>query len=335
MVDAVLGSTPLRGCDIVEIPDIVSVENNFDLLNTPSDHPSRSPGDTFYVDETHVLRTHNTAFWSYYLRDPAVRNRLETGNITCAVSYGKVYRNDEIDRNHFSVFHQIDGLCLGKKSTRCIELQDLNDVAVAIARALYGENVVWRISPDAFPFTTPSMQLEVSWRNEWLELMGGGLVHPAVLRRLGLNPAIYNGWAFGFGIDRLAMVKMEIPDIRILWLDDERVTRQFTGPDAVYHEVSKYPATIRDISMIIDRAVNMNRIYEIMRECGHAAGEDLIEEVKLIDQYAHAKFGAGKVGYTFRLVYRSAVRTLIAEEINRVQEEVRTAVLSELGAILR
>jgi phenylalanyl-tRNA synthetase alpha chain len=335
VVEAVMRATALAGCDVVEVPRIVPVERNFDLLQTPADHPSRRPSDTYYVSDTHVLRTHTTAFWPYYLRDPQVLRRLDAGVSVAAVCYGTVYRNDDIDRNHHSAFHQIDGLCLCRSERRVVTQDELAGIVTDIARCIYGPDVACRVTPDTFPFTHPSIQLEVQWREGWLEVMGAGLVHPTVLAALGLDPAVYNGWAFGFGLERLAMARMGIPDIRVLWLDDERVSRQFTGLDAVYREVSRYPATVRDVSMLVDESLALRTVYEAMRECGQSNGEQLIEEVTLADRYRSAAFGAGKESRTFRVVYRSHTRTLTTEEVNRVQEGLRSAMVREFGAVLR
>lgn len=115
LLERVLEAPTLDGADDVAFPEIVSVERNFDLLNAPPDHPSRSQGDTYYVDETHVLRTQTTSMWGWYLADAPVRARLDTDGQVKAVAYGKVYRNDEIDRAHYPVFHQIDALCVARR----------------------------------------------------------------------------------------------------------------------------------------------------------------------------------------------------------------------------
>jgi phenylalanyl-tRNA synthetase alpha chain len=265
VIEAIKAVDLLAGHDDVGIPEIVSVEENFDLLATPSDHPSRSRGDTFYVDDRHVLRTQTTTMWPYYLRDQAVVQRLHEAGQVMALSYGKVYRNDEIDRGHGQLFHQIDGLGVCRNALKQYSIDDLVAILVGIARSIYGPAVEWRVEPDTFPFTDPSIELQINRHGAWTEVLGAGLVNPVVLTRLGIDPAQYNGWAFGFGVDRLAMIKMEIPDIRILWSTDERITRQFTGLDSTYTEVSKCPPTDRDISFLIGTKVALNRIYGLMR----------------------------------------------------------------------
>jgi phenylalanyl-tRNA synthetase alpha chain len=165
-----------------------------------------------------------------------------------------------------------------------------------------------------------------------MEVTGAGLVHTQCLKNFGLDSEIYNGWAFSFGIERLAMIKMGIPDIRIFWSDDPRITGQFKDIDSKYKEVSKYPAISRDISFIINKDINLNHYYEIVRDFA----ENLIEEVKLIDSYEdEKKFGPDKKSYTFRIVYRSPERTLNNEEANKIQEEIREKTKKDLNAVLR
>jgi phenylalanyl-tRNA synthetase alpha chain len=332
LVDAITGLPRFAGFDIVSIPKIISVKNNFDVLNTPADHPSRREGDTYYAEKDLVLRTQTTAVWPYYIGNADIRKKLEETGETGALSYGIVFRKDEIDRHHFPAFHQIDGLYLCKREKHVITQEDLVAVLVDVAKSLYGANVEWKVIPDDFPYTHQSIEMDVMHNGNWLEILGAGLVRDVVLENLGLDPKIYNGWAFGLGLDRLAMIKMGIGDIRVLWSEDPRITGQFKSIDSTYKEVSKYPSTIRDISFIVDADVSINNYFEIIREY---AG-NLIEEVKLLDKYENAdKFGAGKVSYTFRIVYCSPERTLTNDEVNAIQEKIRVRTESELKAVLR
>lgn len=331
LFDTVLGLPVFKDFDIVEFPRIVTVEQDFDLLNTPKDHPSRRESDTYYIDADHVLRTQMTVMWSFYLKDQAVRARLETGGEIKAMSPGIVFRKDEIDRKHYPAFHQIDGLYVCKRANKIITIDDLKQVQIEMAKSVFGDSLEYRFLEDAFPFTTPSIQMEVMFNGDWMEVNGAGLVHPQVLRNFGLDPEVYNGWAFGFG-DRLAMIKMAIPDIRILWSEDPRITSQFKDIHSVYKEVSKYPAIVRDISFIVDKSVGLNTYFETVRDI---AG-DLIEEFKMTDTYENAaKFGADKVSYTFRIVYRSLERTLTNEEVNAIHDKIREKTAGEFGAVLR
>jgi len=333
LVDQIIKLPRFGEFDFVDFPKIVTVEQNFDVLNTPPDHPSRKETDTYYLDESHVLRTQTTTMWPFYLRNPEVLKKLEEQGWLGALSAGIVFRKDEIDRNHFPAFHQIDGLYICKKEQKAITQKDLEEVQVDIAKSIFGKDVECKFLVDTFPFTDPSVELDIKLKDrDWMEVTGAGLVHTQVLRNFGLDPKIYNGWAFGFGIDRLAMVKMEIPDIRVLWSEDPRITGQFKDIDSKFKEVSKYPETSRDISFIIDKSINLNNYYEIVRDFA----DNLIEEVKLIDEYEDEnKFGKDKKSYTFRIVYRSPERTLTAEEINKIQEEIREKTKQDLNAVLR
>lgn len=331
LFDAVMNLPRFKDFDIVEFPKIVSVEQNFNLLNTPADHPSRKETDTYYVDKEHMLRTQMTAFWSFYLKDSAVRKRLETEGEIMALAPGIVYRKDEIDRHHFPAFHQIDGLYICKKDKKKITQDDLKAVQLDLATGIFGKGIEHQFLDDDFPYTVESLEMDIMFNGNWLEVNGAGLVNPIVLRNFGLDPEVYNGWAFGFG-ERLAMIKMGIPDIRILWSDDPRITSQFTGIDSVYKEVSKYPAVLRDISFVVDKSVSLNTYFETVRDI---AG-DLVEEFKLVDTYENAKkFGEGKVSYTFRIIYRSLTRTLTNEEVNVIHDKIRDRTAGEFKAVLR
>lgn len=332
IVDAVLDMEAFKDFDVIEFPEIVKVRDNFDLLNAPTDHPSRKETDTYYVDDNHVLRTQTTVMWPFYLqREEAIKELTETEEIGL-LSYGKVFRKDEIDRSHYPVFHQVDGLYLCKKSKKEIVLKDLQDVLVAIAKHIFGDDVEYKILDDTFPFTDPSTQIEIKVGEQWLEIVGAGIVHTQVLKNLNIDPEEYNGWAFGFGLERLAMVKMKVDDIRVFWSKDPRITSQFTDINSIYTEVSKYPMSYRDISFVVDKDMSLNSYFEIVRECGG----DLIEQVEQTDTYVdEKKFGPDKVSYTFRTVYRSPERTLTNEEVNEIQEEIITKTKEELGAQIR
>jgi phenylalanyl-tRNA synthetase alpha chain len=331
LFDQILNLPRFKDFDLIDFPKIVTVENNFDLLNTPADHPSRKETDTYYLTDKYLLRTQMTTMWSFYLKDPEVLKRLEAEGQVAVLASGIVYRKDEIDRHHFPAFHQIDGLLICKKSKQVITQQDLKDVQIDLAKGIFGPEIEYKFVDDTFPYTVESLEMDIMFNGDWLEVNGAGLVNPVVLQNFGLDPAVYNGWAFGFG-ERLAMIKMDIPDIRILWSDDERITKQFQDINSKFKEVSKYPPVVRDISFIIDKSVNLNNYYEIVRDFA----ENLIEEVKLLDQYEDdAKFGEDKKSYTFRIVYRSPERTLTNEEINKIQEAIRTKTAQDLKAVLR
>ncbi len=332
LADQIINLPRFKDFDLLDFPRIVTVEQNFDVLNAPKDHPSRRESDTYYLDETNILRTQTTAMWPFYLRDPEVLERLKKDGHVTALSTGIIFRKDEIDKKHFPAFHQIDGLYICRKDQQIITQKDLEDVEEDMVKSIFGKDVKFRFLVDSFPFTDPSVQIEIWFNNDWMEVVGSGLVHTQVLKNFGIDPEIYNGWAFGYGLERLAMIKMEIPDIRILWSNDPRITSQFKDINSKYKEVSKYPETSRDISFIIDKNINLNNYYEIVRDFA----ENLIEEVKLVDEFEDdKKFGKDKKSYTFRIVYRSPERTLTNEEINKIQEEIREKTVQDLNAVLR
>ena len=332
LVDAVLGIDMFKDFDVMKFPEIVSVKNNFDLLNTPKDHPARKKTDTYYVNDEYVLRTHTTTMWPFYLERKEILKKLETKGELGLLAYGKVYRKDEIDRNHFPVFHQVDGLYICKKEKKIIGIPKLKEVLSVVVKAIYGNEVEYRFLHDTFSFTDPSTQIEIKKGGNWLEVVGAGVVHTEVLKKMNIDPKVYNGWAFGFGLERLAMVKMDVPDIRVFWSADPRITGQFKDINSQYEEVSKFPSSFRDISFIVNKAVGLNNYYEIVRDCGG----NLIEEVKLLDKYENKeKFGNDKISYTFRIVYRSMERTLTNLEVNEIQEKIIRETGKELKAEIR
>ena len=295
----------------------------------PAGHPARSKSDTYYVDEENVLRTHDTVFWYYYLNDPDIKQRIQNKETLGALCYGKVYRKDEIDSRHMNVFHQFGGLYIAPDGVKTITPDDLKAALSEIARSIFGDSVEFRFYDHNFPYTDPSFEMEAFINGQWMEILGCGMARKSVLKECGIEG--YHGWAFGFGLERLAIASMSLPDIRLLWSSDERVTKQLQL-GRKFQEVSKYPPTVRDISFIVTKDVALNNYYEIVREY---AG-NIIEEVKHVDTFENtAKFGADKVSHTFRIIYRSPERTLTNDEVNEIQEKIREKTASELNAVLR
>lgn len=330
IVERVTKIKDFENFDVITIPEIIPTDVLFDLFDFAKDHPARSESDTYYVDGKNVLRTHDTVMWYYYLNNPEIKERAKNNETMGVFCYGKVYRKDEVDRHHMNVFHQMGGLYLVPDSQKMLSIDDLKDALSLIVKSLFGPDVIFRFNVDTFPYTDPSLEVEVSINGKWIEILGGGMPKKIVLKNFGIEG--YNGWAFGFGLERLGIIKMEIPDIRIFWATDSRITSQLKNIDNKYKEVSKYPETSRDISFIIDKNINLNNYYEIVRDFA----ENLIEEVKLVDEFENeAKFGAGKKSYTFRIVYRSPERTLTNDEINKIQDEIRNETVKQLNAVLR
>jgi phenylalanyl-tRNA synthetase alpha chain len=217
------------GFEIAEGPDIDDEFHNFDALNTPEDHPSRNLADTFYLDNGFLLRTQTSTV--------QIRTMEKFPPPIYIISPGRCYRNDKPDPSHSPVFHQVEALVVDK----CISLADLKDTLQNFAEIMFGPDVRSRIRPHFFPFTEPSAEMDISCvscggqgcrickNSGWLEMGGAGMVDPAVFKMLDIDPQIYSGYALGIGIERIAMLKYNIPDMRILYENDVRMLRQFTG----------------------------------------------------------------------------------------------------------
>ncbi|MCC6290887.1 hypothetical protein IT398_02385 [Candidatus Nomurabacteria bacterium] len=329
IVDRTLRVPSLADFDIIQIPEIIPVDILFDLFNMPVGHPARSKSDTYYVDEKNVLRTHDTVFWYYYLNTPEIKNRIAKKEAVGAICHGKVYRKDEIDKRHMNVFHQMGGLYLAPDGKEKITPEDLKKVLSEIAKSIFGEKVEFRFYDHNFPYTDPSFEMEAFVNNQWIEILGSGMPRKSVLENFGITG--YHGWAFGFGLERLAIANMELPDIRLLWSKDERVKKQLRL-EQKYRDVSKYPPIVRDISFIVPSTFAPNNYFDLIRDLG---GE-LVEEVTLIDRFENEqKFGPGKISYTYRIVYRSNERTLTTDEIDPIQDKITTETKNQFNAEIR
>lgn len=320
----------LSGLDIIQIPEIVPAEITFDLFDFPLDHVARSTSDTYYADEKHILRTHNTVSWYYYFHNEDIIERAKRKEHLGALCFGKVYRKDEIDRRHMNVFHQIDGWKLIPNEEGVMSLDELKRVLSEIVETVFGKETEYRFLDDTFPYTDPSTQIEVMVNGQWVEILGAGMVKPSVLKKMGIEG--YNGWAFGFGLERLAMLSMELPDIRLLWSHDDRVKKQLILGQK-FQEVSKYPPVVRDISFIVDtKDFQPNNYFDLVRD---VVG-DTAEEMALIDEYENAaKFGEGKKSFAYRITYRSLDRTLTDEEVNSLHKSLEEKTKEVLHATIR
>ncbi|MDO8729029.1 MAG: hypothetical protein Q7K26_04035 [bacterium] len=323
--------------DIIKVPEIVPADISFNLFDFEPDHPARSKSDTYYADDTHILRTHDTVFWYYYLNAPEIREKIANSESFGTLCYGKVYRKDEIDSRHMNIFHQIGGWYLAPDSEE-VSFDDLKNALSEVAKGVFGQETQIRFNKDNFPYTDPSLEVEINVkgtaaegpaRGEWLEILGGGMPKKSVLKKMGVEG--YSGWAFGFGVERLAIASMALPDIRLLWSEDERVKKQLVL-GRVYREVSKYPPVVRDISFIVPKTFVPNDYFDMVREIGG----DLIEEVVLIDEYKNdEKFGANKKSYAYRITYRSLERTLTSYEVDKLHKRVVTETKAQFDGEVR
>lgn len=319
----------LQNFDHIKIPEVISTKIIFDLFDFAPDHVARSKSDTYYVDEENVLRTHDTVMWYYYLNLPEIKERIAKNESLGVMCYGKVYRKDEIDRRHMNIFHQMGGLFLVPDSLGTLPIDELKKVLSEIVISTFGPETKYRFLEDTFPYTDPSLQIEVEINGQWVEIMGGGMPKKSVLDKMGLTG--YNGWAFGFGLERLAIVGMELPDIRLLWSEDPRVIKQLKLGNK-FVEVSKFPPVVRDISFVVPSSFIPNDYFDLVRE----TAPGLIEEVSLIDKYENAeKFGDGKVSYAYRVTYRSLDKTLTSEEVDTLHKKLEETTTKTYGAKIR
>ncbi len=215
------------GYEIAEGPEIEYTYYNFDALNIPETHPARDLQDTFYINDKIILRTQTSP-----VQVRVMQNRKPPIKIICP---GKVYRSDAVDATHSPVFHQIEGLVVDKGVT----MGDLKGSLEVFVKAVFGEDVKIRLRPHHFPFTEPSAEVDVSCficggdgcrvcKGEgWIEILGAGMVHPKVLERCGIDPEVYTGFAFGLGVERIAMIRFAIEDMRLLYENDYRFLKQF------------------------------------------------------------------------------------------------------------
>lgn len=217
------------GFEWAEGPWVEDEKHNFDLLNIPLHHPARDAQDTFFVDSKMplVLRTHTSNVQSRYMEKHKPPLRI--------MAPGRVFRNDSLDATHSPVFHQIEGLYVDKN----VSMADLKSDLTAFMKGLFGDKAEIRFRPSFFPFTEPSVEVDVKCvfcqgkgcnvckGSGWIEMLGAGVVHPNVLKNCGIDPEQFSGYAFGMGVERLAMMMLNIKDIRTFYENDLRVLKQF------------------------------------------------------------------------------------------------------------
>jgi phenylalanyl-tRNA synthetase alpha chain len=293
---------------------IVTLEQNFDKLLIPADHPARGMSDTYYVDEGRVLRTHTSAH----------QNDLMSAGYRQFLVTGDVYRKDTIDATHYPVFHQMEGVFITDED---IDIEAHLKVTLAgLIEALF-PGCEWRWASDYFPFTEPSFEVEVNYEGKWLEVLGCGVVHQQIMKNNGLSKS--KGWAFGLGLERLAMILFKIPDIRLFWSDDERFLAQFSDGDVSmeYKPFSVYPETHRDIAFWLTDLFHENDFSEMVREYG----KDLVESLTLKDKFSKN----GRESRCYRIMYRSNERTLTNDEVNLIQDKIREQTICRFNVEVR
>ncbi len=216
MKESILNMLVTLGFEIKEGPEIESEKFNFDMLNIKKNHPARQMHDTFYLDKkTKLLRTHTSPV--------QIRGMLETSPPLAFISGGKVYRKDD-DSTHLPMFHQIEGICVDKN----IDFSNLRYLIYKIIYNLFGKDIKIRFRPSYFPFTEPSAEVDIlSNDGRWLEVLGCGIVNPIVLENCKIDSEVYSGFAFGLGIERIAMLKFGVNDIREFYKSNLDFLNQF------------------------------------------------------------------------------------------------------------
>ena len=215
------------GYEVIEGPEVEYDLYNFEKLNIPANHPAKDEQDTFYINDKIVLRTQTSPVQAHVMEQGKLPIRM--------IAPGRVFRSDEVDATHSPSFHQIEGLVIDKHIT----FADLKGTLAEFARELFGEDTKVKFRPHHFPFTEPSAEMDVSCfkcggkgcrfckGSGWIEILGCGMVHPHVLEMCGIDPNEYTGFAFGVGLERIALLKYEIDDMRLLYENDVRFLKQF------------------------------------------------------------------------------------------------------------
>ncbi len=337
---------------------IVSSKNNFDDLLIPKEHPGRQPSDTYYINQSTLLRTHTSAHQTQVLNQ-GNRNFLVTAD---------VYRRDAVDKSHYPIFHQMEGVrtfkgpiptfphslsssitvhddtVFGSKDPHADNaLQAAHDAQQAklvglhlkhtltdMVRSLfYMEKQLQVRWIDAyFPFTSPSWEMEILHQGEWLEVLGCGVMRQEILD--GCHMSDHMGWAFGLGLERLAMVLFDVPDIRLFWSDDARFLSQFKpGKISKFKQFSKYPACYKDISFWFPETFHENDFCELVR----GIAGDLAESVTMIDEFEHPK--TKRRSRAYRINYQSMDRNVTNEEIDALQAIVVERAQSTMNVQVR
>ncbi|CAL8086899.1 unnamed protein product [Orchesella dallaii] len=339
-----------------DLDPAVSVEQNFDSILIPKDHPSRKKSDNYYLNNNHLLRAHTSSHQAELIRS-GLNNFLVVGD---------VYRRDEIDKTHFPAFHQVEAVRLcglhdvfrdeniarelklfeTGKCVRTPEKQETHTVdavmmmtsalkttLIKLVQHLFGKDVETRWVETFFPFTHPSWELEVNYNGEWLEVLGCGIMEQSILQNAGAGDKI--GWAFGLGLERLAMKLYQIPDIRLFWSVDSGVVHQFKVDDPyapiIYKPVSQYPPCKNDISFWLPENSTFSSadFYDLVR----SIGGELVEQVSLVDEFYHKK--KQRWSHCYRIIYRDMSKTLTQEEANVIHAAVEQAAAKNLRVDIR
>lgn len=308
----------------------VSTEDNFDMLLIPKDHPCRSLTDTFYFDEKTVLRTHTSAH----------QNVLLKKGFTKFLVSGPVARKDTIDRTHHPVFHQMEGVCIVD------EKQDpeyeLKEVLKGIVEELF-PGCEYRFGNDYFPFTNPSFEVEVKYEGKWLEILGCGVVQPKILEQCGHTGK--KAYAFGLGLERLAMILFKIPDIRYFWSQEDKFLDQFkNGKITQFKNYNKLPKMTKDISFFIPDEMfddkerkkwrEENDFCQLVRD----TSDDMVQDLEQFESFFHPT--TKMMSFCYHIVYSPKDLSMkdhadLTKVVNAVHQNIRECIEKRLKVVLR
>ncbi|EDW73745.1 uncharacterized protein Dwil_GK19627 [Drosophila willistoni] len=350
---------------------VVTVQQNFDNLLIPSDHVSRQKSDCYYINKHQLLRAHTTAH-QVELISGGLDNFLVVGEVyrrdeIDSTHYPVFHQADAVrlvtkdklfernpglelfeetwsgklaDPRHIlpsaKIMDQTKQPCHTLEAVKLME-HEMKHVLVGLTKDLFGPRIKYRWVDTYFPFTQPSWELEIYFKDNWLEVLGCGIMRHEILQQAGVHQSI--GYAFGVGLERLAMVLFDIPDIRLFWSNDSGFLSQFSEKDIhnlpKYKAVSHYPQCTNDLSfwlpsdVELDAGFSPNDFYDLVRS---VAG-DMVEQISLVDKFKHPK--TGKNSLCFRIVYRHMERTLTQAEVNEIHKQIAAASVDNFNVQIR
>jgi len=305
---------------------VVSIEDNFDKLLIPKDHPARAKRDTYYVSEKYVLRTQTSSHQNELLAN-GYKNFLVTGD---------VYRKDEIDRTHYPIFHQMEGVI---EVISDDPIKELKNILFGLVEHLF-PNCEYRLNDDYFPFTNPSFEIEVKYDNKWLEILGCGVMHENIIKNNKLDGKQF--LAFGLGLERLCMLAFRIPDIRYFWSDHPKFVDQFIdGKIVEFKPYTKLPNQKRDVTIVpkndrIEKNLDKekkntytwfdeNNFFELIRE----RSNDYIESTTFIGDYKNPKNNV--YSRTYSMLYSPKDPSITnSSELTELCNKIQNNIIDEL-----
>lgn len=333
---------------------VVSTYQNFDSMLVPKSHFSRSRSDNYYINESTLLRAHTSAH----------EHELLKSGLDAFIVVGDVYRRDTIDSTHFPVFHQMEcarlfnqqqlfanshdiyndltifekgelnedkQACHTMEAAKLVEM-NLKKTLEELVCKLFGENVVYRWVDAYFPFTHPSFEMKIFFDGKWIEMLGCGILEQEILNSAGAKDSI--GWAFGLGLERLAMRLFNIPDIRYFWSKEEAVLSQFRNykniKDILFKPLlSNQPAVENDISFWVPKDFCANDFYDLIRNLDSS----IVETVTQVDSFVDPK--TGRESHCYRIFYRHTDRPLSQNEVHELHKSIQNAAVKKLNVVGR